>query len=107
LSDYAAARQRRDGPAEASYFSENGDFRGSDGRKAQGRREIAASLGTPAPPNYTFSLTIDKVRFLTPEIALVDATAGDGKMAAYVMSKANGDWLITAARIALPPPKGQ
>lgn len=45
------------------------------------RRRFALWLAVPPNPNYKFTLNIDKVRFLTTSIAVVDATAYDGKMA--------------------------
>ena len=61
-------------------------------------------------PSYRFGLTVTHLRFLGPQMAIVDAEvkAGVGGtqgtlVGTYVMTKQGADWLIAAARIARAP----
>ena len=109
LASYADARSRRDAAAEARCYTVDGDFRSSLGPFVSGRADIEKQL-TVTDPNYRFSLTVTRLRFLMPQVAMVDADvlAGpEGRTAklvgSYVMVRDSGDWLIAAARIALAP----
>ena len=64
-----------------------------------------------ANPNYRFELDVLSIRFLDPQVAVVETdlptgvTLPLGKLVGtYVMVKRNGDWLISAARIARAMP---
>jgi len=106
LAAYAAARTARDAHAEALCYTEDGDFRSSAGPFVTGRAKIEQQL-TVANPNYRFELDAVSLRFLDPEVAVVEADVRAGVSAplaklvgTYVMVKRNGEWLISAARIA-------
>jgi uncharacterized protein (TIGR02246 family) len=110
LAAYADARGRRDAAAEARLYSEDGDFRSSAGPFVSGRAAVERQL-TVGNPAYRFGLTVTKLRFLTPDIAVADADvlAGlEGRqgrlVATYVMRRESGRWMIAAARIATAPP---
>ena len=110
LALYAAARTARDSHTEALCYAEDGDFRSSAGPFVTGRAQIEKQL-TVANPNYRFELDVVTLRFLDPQVAVVEADvrAGVGENLAklvgtYVMVKRNGEWLIGAARIARAMP---
>jgi uncharacterized protein (TIGR02246 family) len=110
LTLYAAARTARDAHTEALCYAEDGDFRSSAGPFVRGRAEIEKQL-TVANPNYRFELDVVTLRFLDPQVAVVEADvrAGVGEnlgklVGTYVMVKRNGEWLIGAARIARAMP---
>jgi len=110
LAAYADARTKRDAHAEALCYAEDGDFRSSAGPFVTGRAQIEKQL-TVNNPNYRFELEIVSMRFLDPQVAIVEADVragvGDalGKLVgSYVMVKRNGEWLIGAARIARAMP---
>jgi len=110
LDTYADARMRRDAHAEALCYTEDGDFRSSAGPFVTGRAAVEKQL-TVANPNYKFELNVVSVRFLTPQVAVVETELQTGVTAplarlvgTYVMVKQNGDWLIGAARIARAMP---
>lgn len=110
LAAYADARMQRDAKAEALCYTMNGDFRSSQGPFVAGRAAVESQL-TVTNPAYRFSLTVSKLRFVAPGVAVVDAdllTGLEGREApligTYVLTKQGSDWLIAAARIALPPP---
>jgi uncharacterized protein (TIGR02246 family) len=110
LATYAAARTARDAHAEALCYAEDGDFRSSAGPFVTGRAKIEQQL-TVANPNYRFELDVLSVRYLDPQVAVVEADVRAGVAAplgklvgTYVMVKRNGEWLIGAARIARAMP---
>ena len=109
LAAYAEARNRRDARAEALSYLPDGDFRSSLGPFVSGREAIERQL-TVNDPSYRFGLTITRLRFLAPQVAIADAEvrAGAGGREAtlvgtYVMMKQGSEWLIAAARIARAP----
>jgi len=110
LAAYADARTKRDAHAESLCYAEDGDFRSSAGPFVTGRAQIEKQL-TVNNPNYKFELDVVSLRFLDPQVAIVEADvrAGVGEnlgklVGSYVMVKRNGEWLIGAARIARAMP---
>jgi uncharacterized protein (TIGR02246 family) len=110
LTVYADARQKRDAKAEALCYAEDGDFRSSAGPFVSGRTAIEKQL-IVNDPNYKFQLEILSLRFLDPQVAIVETelrtgvTEPLGKLVGtYVMVKRGSDWLIGAARIARAMP---
>jgi len=105
LSTYAAARMKRDAHAEALCYTEDGDFRSSAGPFVTGRANIEKQLAV-TDPRYRFSLEPASLRFLSPDVAIVEADIQAGVQSpltklvgTYVMVRRTGDWLIGAARI--------
>jgi uncharacterized protein (TIGR02246 family) len=110
LAGYAEARTKRDAAAEALAYTVDGDFRSSAGPFVSGRPAIEKQL-TVTNPTYQFELTVTKLRFLTPQVAVVDAdvrTGVNGRLnpllGTYILVKQGSDWLISAARISTTPP---
>jgi TonB family protein len=109
FSAYAAARQRGDSKAQASFYSEDADeWRSVNRRMLKGREEIAKDLGLTANTSRTFRLDIENVVFIKPDVALVDSEYFGGASspnghASYLMVKHGGQWLIRAARISRYP----
>ena len=114
LAAYADARNKRDAHAESLCYTEDGDFRSSQGPFVSGRAAIEKQL-TVNDPSYHFDLEITKLRFLNPATAIVDAEVKTGTsrgeatlVADYVVVKQGSDWLISAGRIAVKPaPRGR
>ncbi len=104
LADYAAARQRQDVLAQAQFYAADADFRSNFAETiSRGREEIEVSLQPTIPASeYRFTLDVEQIRFLSSNIALVDATYGGNftGFALYVMVKPSDRWLIGAARVA-------
>ena len=101
---------KRDAHAEALCYAEDGDFRSSAGPFVTGRAQIEKQL-TVANPNYRFELEILSLRFFSPQVAIVEADVRTGVteplgklVGTYVMVKRDGEWLISAARIARAMP---
>lgn len=114
LAAYADARNKRDAHAEALCYTEDGDFRSSQGPFVSGRAAIEKQL-TVNDPSYHFDIEIAKLRFLNSTTAIVDAdvrtgtSRGDALLVAdYVLVKQGSDWLIASGRIATKPvPRGR
>ena len=109
MAAYADSRNKRDAHEEALCYTEDGDFRSSQGPFVSGRAAIEKQL-TVKDPTYFFNLTVTKLRFLNPVTAIVDAEVDAGVqgrhgllVADYVVVKQGGDWLISAGRIAAKP----
>jgi hypothetical protein len=105
LAGYAAARERGDGTAQASYYTVNADeLRTRTRRMVTTRAEIAKDLHLPPRPTRKFRFEVESIRFITPEVAVVEtqffgsALTPNGH-ATYVMTKRGDSWLIEAGRI--------
>jgi uncharacterized protein (TIGR02246 family) len=68
----------RDGDAFAAPFAEDGDTIGFDGSRHAGRADIATTIGGIFAHHQTGKYVgkVRRVRFLTPEAAILDAVAG-------------------------------
>src|SRR5579885_331411 len=77
LAAYADARNKRHAHAEALCYTEDGDFRSSQGPFVSGRTAIEKQL-TVNDPSYHFDVEITKLRFLNPTTAIVDAEVNTG-----------------------------
>lgn len=105
----------------ARYVSD-GDFSGLSGTVSHGSKELEehyTSVFTGSLKSVRSTFTVKRIRFLTPDIAGVDVTwsaagtlAADGSVNPVrngiinlVMTKHNGQWLITIYHESeLPPP---
>jgi hypothetical protein len=74
LAAYAEARQRGDGKAQASFYSEDADdWRSVNRRTLKRRRRNRQRPGLTPNPSGTFRLDIENIGFIKPDVALVDA----------------------------------
>jgi uncharacterized protein (TIGR02246 family) len=123
-TEFAAAWNKHDAKAMASFWEEDGDLINPSGRVAKGRAEVEKLFQdehATAMAGTSYSTTLSSVRFLTPEIALADWEAvvtgmhqPDGSVSPpfkphvfIVMGKKSGRWLAVAARpyhFLNPPP---
>ena len=102
------------GDAFAAVFAEDAEFVSIRGEEQHGRAEIAARHGalfTSAYRGSSLSAEVRKVRYLTPEIALVHATstvtpqgapAGMNTHAQAVVERRDGAWRIVAFHNMVP-----
>ena len=120
--EFAAAWNKHDPTAMAYFWSVDGDLINPFGRKAKGLTEIQRLFQDEQNgpmKNSTFTVTRESVRFLAPDLALVDMdteVAGvatpDGTTSTMkphvfsVMRKSGGKWWISSSRVVnyLPPP---
>ena len=93
-----------------SVYSDDVDHINVFGEWHKGKTEISEDLrllhtnrklrpdGTPAPAG-TKNHTVEKVRFLKPDVAVVQVRSlspGGGNLGTYVMSKTSGTWLVVS-----------
>jgi hypothetical protein len=89
------------------FYAADGDFLPMvvGGTISRGRAEIQKTLTTNEGPNFRFTLTIENIRLLTPDVALVDASFASQiakGLVVYVLVNRGGAWLIAATRLAVP-----
>jgi ketosteroid isomerase-like protein len=109
LASYAEARNKQDAHAEALCYTTDGDFRSSAGPFVSGREAVEKQL-TVTIPDYRFLLKVTHLRFVTPDVAIVDADVNTGVgnnlaplLGVYVMAKQGSTWLISGGRISRAP----
>lgn len=105
MSSYASARQSGDGPAQAQFFAEDADEWRSVTRKiVTGRPQLAKEVAVAPSASRKFSLQVEVIQLVAPNIALVDASyygnvpAPNGH-ATFLLVKNSDGWLIRSARI--------
>ena len=114
--DYATAYNSGDAAALALLWEKDGDLFSLSGGIFTGREEIRTFFSQALSKNYKgsqFHLTIDKVRMLGDNSAVVDGTwsiTGDTLPQKYpssgiytqVLVRTKGDWRIVVARPSVP-----
>jgi uncharacterized protein (TIGR02246 family) len=118
IQKYINARESRDPKAIEALFTEDADQLVSDGTWRRGRDTLVRGMLESSRRNPARrSITVESVRFLSPEVALVDgryiqAGADGGKdremWTAITLKRVAGTWRIAAIRNMLPsaPPPG-
>jgi uncharacterized protein (TIGR02246 family) len=111
VASYDGAFNQHDAHAIGALFAEEGDFTNMRGASRHGRKDIEQNYGNLFAGGLKSSHrtdTVKNVRFLTPEIAQMDADwemtgtkAADGSdnpprkgLLDWVVAKVNGQWLI-------------
>jgi len=120
--EFADAWNKHDATALAYLWSADGDLINPMGRRASGLTEIQrlfADEQSKAMKNTTFTITGMKVRFVNPQMAIIDQDAEVTGIAApdgttmslkphvvALVSKSGGQWWLTSVRAYtfLPPP---
>jgi uncharacterized protein (TIGR02246 family) len=111
VAGYSEAFNHHDARATASLFAEDADFTNMRGANRRGQKEIEqifVSLYAGILKNAHRTDTVKSIRFLTPEIAVMDdlwemtgSKAADGSenptrkgLFDWVLTKVNGQWSI-------------
>jgi uncharacterized protein (TIGR02246 family) len=115
-ADLDAAWNRRDAAALGELFLDDADFQWHTGELLSGRRQIEQYFGTVVfkqmPPDFRHTTTIQRLRFLGPDVAIGDGTivvAREGAaesekpylrvLFTCVGQKSNGRWRMAAVRL--------
>ena len=103
-----AAINQRDAAAYAALFAADGDLIVLDGTPVQGREAIQASSAQnwAATPGRRATITPTSIRFVGPDIAIVNtlarftvgATTTEDR-GTWVLHREGGAWLVTALRV--------
>ena len=108
VAAYEAAINGRDPHALTALFTPEADFVFFDGPRVVGRELIVArtsSVFAEWPSTMRFTLEVNSVRFLRPDVALVETKAGfsEGEMRSNrgtaLLERRGGKWLWTALRV--------
>ena len=120
IGDFAALWHKSDAHGLSMFWSPDGDFINPDGLVMNGRQQIEDFYAHAFAMGYagtTATATIDNVRFLKPEIAVVDGAFGISGMVAadhqalpsergrytVILRKLDGRWWIVSNREMEPP----
>lgn len=108
VAAYTAAINGRDRHALTALFTPEADFVFFNGPRVVGRDSIVARTSNALaewPSTMRFTLEVTSVRFLRPDVALVESVAGfsEGQMRSNrgtaVLERRGGKWLWTALRV--------
>ena len=109
---YVNARELRDARAIEALFTSDADQQTTSGDWRRGRAQIVPGTLESSRRNAgTRTISVESVRFLTPDVALVDGPyeigaangAGPRRMrTTIVLARASGQWRIAAIRNMVP-----
>ena len=108
VESYEAAINHRDRHALAALFTPEADFVYFNGPKVVGRDSVVARTSAAFsewPSTMRFTLEVSSVRFVRPDVALVETRAGfsEGEMhsnrGTALLERRDGKWLWTALRV--------
>jgi uncharacterized protein (TIGR02246 family) len=109
---YVNARELRDASAIEALFTSDADQQTTSGEWRRGRAQVVpGTLESSRRNTGTRTITVESVRFLTPDVALVDGpyeiSAADGAgprrmRTTIVLARASGEWRIAAIRNMVP-----
>jgi uncharacterized protein (TIGR02246 family) len=112
VANYVAAREQRDPKAIEALFTQDADQLVSSGVWRYGRPALVEGmLGSSAGRPGSRTIGVDRVRFLTEDVALADGPyvigAADGQAerrmwASFTIQRVDGQWRIAAIRNMLP-----
>src|SRR5215472_10688808 len=114
VARYVAAREHSDEKAIAALFTADADQLVSSGEWRKGRAEVVrGTLASSQATGGTRSITVESVRFLSPDVALADGryeiagtNAGQTRKmwTAILVIRTPEGWRISAIRNMLPAP---
>jgi uncharacterized protein (TIGR02246 family) len=114
VARYVAARERSDEKAIAALFTADADQLVSSGEWRKGRAEVVrGTLASSQSTGGTRTITVEAVRFLSPDVALADgryeiaglSNGGNRRMwTALILTRTSEGWRISAIRNMLPAP---
>jgi len=115
VGKYAAAREHRDPDSIRSLFTEQADQLVSSGVWRHGRETLVEGmLGSSRANPGGRTITVERVRFITPDSAVADARyvikgsdgAPDRKMwSTFIAVRTDDGWRLSAIRNMLPAPR--
>jgi uncharacterized protein (TIGR02246 family) len=114
VTKYVEAREHMDPAAIQSLFTAEADQLVSSGEWRKGRDAVVrGTMATSRRTGGTRSITVESVRFLSPEVAIADGRYDLSGLAGgtsrhmwttLILVKGSGEWRIAAIRNMLPAP---
>ncbi len=110
VRNYVNARELRDPAAIEALFTIDADQHTTSGEWRRGRVQVAGgSLASSTQNPGTRSITVETVRFITPDVAIADgpyvittSTSVRQMWTTIVLEREQGAWRITAIRNMVP-----
>jgi uncharacterized protein (TIGR02246 family) len=112
IAKYVAGREHSDEKAVAALFTQDADQLVSTGEWRKGREEVVrGTLASSQSTGGTRTVTVESVRFLSPDVALADGRYEIAGMASFatrrmwstfVLKRTAEGWRIAAIRNMLP-----
>lgn len=110
VRSYMNARELRDPAAIEALFTMDADQHTTSGEWRRGRGQVAGgSLASSTRTPGTRSITVETVRFITPDVAIADgpyaittSTSVRQMWTTIVLAREQGAWRITAIRNMVP-----
>jgi uncharacterized protein (TIGR02246 family) len=112
IQAFIATREANDAPGLTALLTEDVDQQQTSGNTRRGREAVVTgSLATQQSTGGRRTITVDSLRFLTPDVALADgrydsigrADGTDQRMlTSMVLRRESGAWKIAAIRNSLP-----
>jgi uncharacterized protein (TIGR02246 family) len=116
IADYVAAFNAKDAKRMLDFQTTDEDGRDPRNGRFLPKRSLSdVQEGFSSNPHLQWKHEIDRVRLITPQVAIVDTTADDvrpqregdikhiPRLIAYVLKKVDGSWRIAAVRQSLLP----
>ncbi len=114
VAKYVSAREQSDEKSIAALFTADADQLVSSGEWRKGSAEVVrGTLASSQTTGGTRTVTVESVRFLSPDIALADGryeiagmTSGATRRmwTTLILKRTDGGWRIAAIRNMLPAP---
>jgi uncharacterized protein (TIGR02246 family) len=112
VTQYGNGREKGDAAAVAALFTADADQLVSSGEWRRGREALVKGVMSSTQSGGKRTTTVETVRFLTPDSAIVDARyeiVGGAYVerrmwSSFVMAKTKDGWRIAAIRNMLPAP---
>jgi uncharacterized protein (TIGR02246 family) len=113
IKAFIDTREANDAKGLAALLTEDVDQQQTSGNVRRGREAVVTgSMATQQSTGGRRTITVDSLRFLTPDVALADGRydsvgRSDGTdqrmLTSMVLRREGGDWKIAAIRNSLPP----
>jgi uncharacterized protein (TIGR02246 family) len=114
VQEYVDAREKQDPKAVEALFTSDADQLVSSGEWRKGRPAVVeGTLNSSKQTGGKRTITVESIRFLTPDVALADGRYRLAQLAGntqrdmwttLILTRANGGWRISAIRNMLPAP---
>ena len=112
VKQYAEGREKNDAASVAALFTADADQLVSSGEWRRGREALVKGVLSSTQAGGTRTTTVDTVRFLTADTAIVDARyeiVGGAYVerrmwSSFIMARTKDGWRIAAIRNMLPAP---
>ena len=114
IARFAQVHEKGDAKALAAFYDSDGDFIARDDSVVKGRAAVEKAMAerySQRQEGFTITITVDSIRFLKPDVAIVN-TSAEGTYSkerkpwndrgTFVMIRKDSQWLLAALRVMEP-----